>query len=168
MSRPWSAAFYLSLLAQSGFCDVSQVRFDCAGSRKVCVALLARGVLPVFFFAQSGFCAISKCIFLRRLAQSLCCAVGLRHSIYKFSHTLAFVTFPIAFRLRKLARSLRPGLVPRHFACKFLREKALVTCPIASSIVLEAGIVEASDVMRRVTSSVLFCLVLYCLVLFFP
>ena len=78
------------------------------------------------------------------------------------------MTFPIAFRLRKLARSLRPGLVPRHFACKFLREKALVTCPIASSIVLEAGIVEASDVMRRVTSSVLFCLVLYCLVLFFP
>lgn len=55
----------------------------------------------------------------------------LMHFTCKFSHKLAFLTCPSAFRLRRLAQNvgLRCGL--RHFSCKFSHKMALVTCPSA-------------------------------------
>ena len=49
----------------------------------------------------------------------------------KFSHKMALVTCPCAFRLRRLEQNGCRGFGLRHFTCKFAHKMTLVTCPCA-------------------------------------
>ena len=98
------------------------MHFDCAGPRKVCVAGLAR----LHKAARVTFPHFRNAFRLRRLEQSLCRALGPRHSICKFSHKVALVTFPIAFSTAQArTKSLCRALGPRHFFVFVLHKIAL-------------------------------------------
>ena len=57
------------------------------------------------------------------------CSICLAAFFCKFSHKVALVRCPCAFRLRKFAQNVGVSSGAQHFACKFWRNVALVTCP---------------------------------------
>ena len=53
--------------------------------------------------------------------------VGTRHFSWQFSHKMALVRCPCAFRLRRLAQNVGTGVGPRHFFGKFSDKTALMS-----------------------------------------
>ena len=95
------------------------MRFNCAGSRKVCGVVLGRGIFPVNF--RIKWLVKSWHAFrLRRLAQSLRRGFDLQHFTCKFPHKVALVKSWHAFRLRRLAQVCVRVLGPIWAAAFFL------------------------------------------------
>ena len=130
--KSWHA-FQLRTLAQN-VCPC----FDCAGSHKVCGAVLVCGILPVNFHIKWLLWNLDMCFHCGG-SHKVCGAVGLRHFNCKFPYKVApceiltCVSTAHArtkcvsvFRLRRLAQSLRSGFGLRHFTCKFPYKVALV------------------------------------------
>ena len=74
---------------------------------------------------------ISACVHFDCAGSHKVCRATLVCSIFtcKFSHNMAVVTRPCAFRLHRLAQNGCRGFGLRHFTCKFAHKMILVTCP---------------------------------------
>ena len=100
-----------------------QVHFDCTGSRKVWVAVLACGILLVNSCTKGWWLLWNVQVHFDRSWAPAC--------FWHFSHKMAFVKHPSAFRLRTLAQSVVRGLGLRHLPCRFSHKVVLLQRPRA-------------------------------------